>query len=90
MSFAASSENIRVDEGHILRASLRNVDGDLVDAELDLDQVLGNNYGPSQHHRSLIRTFQVIANTFQVNLSGEEMVLQYHRILPQRAILTSA
>ncbi|KAK1828814.1 CVNH domain-containing protein [Podospora conica] len=45
MSFHASAENIRVDDGHMLRAALRNGNGDLVDAELDLNSVLGNNDG---------------------------------------------
>jgi hypothetical protein len=46
MTFTQSAENIRLDEGHLLRASLRNMNGDLVDAEFDLDQVIGNNWGP--------------------------------------------
>jgi hypothetical protein len=45
MSFHSSAENVRVDEGHLLRAQLRNMEGNLVDAELNLDQVLGNNFG---------------------------------------------
>jgi hypothetical protein len=45
MSFTESAENVRVDEGHILRASLRNGEGNNVDAEIDLDQFLGNHSG---------------------------------------------
>ncbi|KAE9975381.1 hypothetical protein EG328_003220 [Venturia inaequalis] len=45
MSFALSAENVRVDDGHILRASLRNGNGDLVDAEIDLNQFVGNENG---------------------------------------------
>jgi CVNH domain len=45
MTFIKSAENVRVDEGHILRAQLRNVNGDLEDAEIDLDRFIGNNYG---------------------------------------------
>jgi hypothetical protein len=55
MSFHSSAENVRVDEGHLLRAQLRNMDGDMVDAELNLDEVLGNSFGkpltPSPSHR---------------------------------------
>ncbi|WQF86632.1 Putative cyanovirin-N [Colletotrichum destructivum] len=45
MSFHASAEDIRVDDGHILRARLFNGEGEAVDAELNLNDVLGNNNG---------------------------------------------
>ncbi|KAK0672151.1 Cyanovirin-N [Cercophora samala] len=45
MSFHLSAQNIRVDDGHILRAELQNGDGEWVEAELDLNTVLGNNDG---------------------------------------------
>jgi hypothetical protein len=45
MSFHASAEDIRVDDGHILRARLRNENGDMVDAEMDLNNHIGNNDG---------------------------------------------
>jgi hypothetical protein len=45
MSFHVSAENTRIDEGHLLRATLRKADGNFVDAELDLNQVIGNSYG---------------------------------------------
>jgi len=45
MSFHVSAENTRVDEGHLLRATLRKADGNFADAELDLNQVIGNSYG---------------------------------------------
>jgi hypothetical protein len=45
MSFHASAENIRVDDGHILRATLHNADGEQVEAEIDLDTILGNDNG---------------------------------------------
>jgi len=41
MTFQHSAENIRVDDGHILRASLRNGNGDLQDAEIDLNNHIG-------------------------------------------------
>ncbi|KAK4184014.1 cyanovirin-n family protein [Podospora australis] len=45
MSFHASAQNIRVDDGHILRATLDNGSGEWVDAEFDLNQAIGNNDG---------------------------------------------
>ncbi|RYP44602.1 hypothetical protein DL768_008951 [Monosporascus sp. mg162] len=44
MSFHISAEDITVD-GHILRARLRNEGGDNVDAEINLDDYIGNNDG---------------------------------------------
>ncbi|KAK1999382.1 CVNH domain-containing protein [Colletotrichum falcatum] len=45
MSFHVSAQDIRVDDGHILRARLNNSNGDAVDAEYDLNDCLGNNNG---------------------------------------------
>ncbi|KAG7284611.1 hypothetical protein NEMBOFW57_009216 [Staphylotrichum longicolle] len=45
MSFHSSAQDIRVDDGHILRARLRNGNGDEVDAEVDLNQFIGNSDG---------------------------------------------
>ena len=45
MSFALSAQETRVDDGHILRASLQAADGSWVDAELDLDNIIGNDDG---------------------------------------------
>lgn len=45
MSFHHSAEDIRIDDKHFLRASLRNENGDLVEAEFDLDTVIGNSEG---------------------------------------------
>lgn len=42
MTFHHSAEDIRVDDGHILRARLRTGDGEFRDAELDLNQHIGN------------------------------------------------
>ncbi|KAL1835988.1 hypothetical protein VTJ49DRAFT_5736 [Mycothermus thermophilus] len=43
--FHASASDIRVDDDHILRATLINADGEEVEAELDLNTVIGNNDG---------------------------------------------
>ncbi|KAF2641554.1 Cyanovirin-N [Massarina eburnea CBS 473.64] len=48
MSFHLSAEDIRVDDNHVLRARLRNVNGDFQDAEIDLNNHLGNNEGQIQ------------------------------------------
>jgi hypothetical protein len=45
MSFHASAQDIRVDDGHILRATLANADGEPVEAEFDLNSVIGNDNG---------------------------------------------
>ncbi|RYP82889.1 hypothetical protein DL770_005496 [Monosporascus sp. CRB-9-2] len=44
MSFHDSAADITVD-GHILKAQLRNEDGDNVEAEINLDDHIGNNDG---------------------------------------------
>ncbi|KAL4931695.1 CVNH domain-containing protein [Aspergillus undulatus] len=45
MSFHESAQNIRVEDGSRLVAELRNEGGEFVHAEIDLNQVLGNNDG---------------------------------------------
>ncbi|RYP09770.1 hypothetical protein DL765_008326 [Monosporascus sp. GIB2] len=45
MSFHISAEEIAVHDGHILRARLRNENGDMVDAEINLDNYVGNDNG---------------------------------------------
>ncbi|EGS22562.1 uncharacterized protein CTHT_0021100 [Thermochaetoides thermophila DSM 1495] len=47
MSFHISASNIRVEDGHILKATLFDADGNPVEAEFDLDNVIGNNDGKS-------------------------------------------
>ncbi|KAK3367414.1 cyanovirin-N family protein [Lasiosphaeria ovina] len=45
MSFHSSASEVRVDDGHILRARLDNGQGEQVDAELDLNTAVGNDNG---------------------------------------------
>ncbi|KAK4139589.1 Cyanovirin-N [Dichotomopilus funicola] len=45
MSFSGTAQNIRVDDGHLLRADLQSVDDEWKYAELDLNTVIGNNEG---------------------------------------------
>ncbi|GJC88971.1 cyanovirin-N [Colletotrichum liriopes] len=71
MSFHASAENIRVDDGHILRADLHNGDGDAVGAELDLNDVLGNDNGSFQWDGS---GFANSAEDIHFSLEGDDNV----------------
>lgn len=48
MSFQGSAEDISVDDNGVLHAKLFNASGDAVDAEFDLNTVLGNNDGNFQ------------------------------------------
>lgn len=45
MTFHYSAEDIRVDDGHILRARLQRGDGEWQDAEIDLNNHIGNDNG---------------------------------------------
>lgn len=42
MPFHHSAEDIRIDDGHVLRARLQRVDGEWNDAEIDLNNHIGN------------------------------------------------
>lgn len=50
MTFLDSAEDVRLDENRYLRARLRNVNGDMVDAELNLNDIIGNESGESPTH----------------------------------------
>ncbi|KAI9052069.1 hypothetical protein LZ554_004322 [Drepanopeziza brunnea f. sp. 'monogermtubi'] len=45
MSFHASAQDIRVEDNHILKATLTNAAGEPVEAELDLNDCIGNQDG---------------------------------------------
>ncbi|KAH6632867.1 Cyanovirin-N [Chaetomium tenue] len=45
MSFALSAQETRVEDGHMLRARLQKSDGEWVDAEINLNDFIGNNDG---------------------------------------------
>jgi hypothetical protein len=47
MSFHYSAQDIRVDDGHILRARLQRGDGEYNDAEIDLNNHIGADNGTS-------------------------------------------
>jgi hypothetical protein len=48
MSFHASATSIELEDGHILKATLRNSEDDEVESELDLNEIIGNNNGLSR------------------------------------------
>ncbi|KFA80691.1 hypothetical protein S40288_01754 [Stachybotrys chartarum IBT 40288] len=45
MPFHESAQNVTVEDGHVLRAELANVEGEHVEAEFDLNSCIGNNNG---------------------------------------------
>ena len=45
MSFHQSAVSFDLDDDHILKAVLRNEDGDEQESELDLNNIIGNNNG---------------------------------------------
>ncbi|KAI8940655.1 hypothetical protein NX059_001925 [Plenodomus lindquistii] len=45
MTFHYSAEDIRIDDGHILKARLQTADGEWNDAEIDLNNHIGNMDG---------------------------------------------
>lgn len=47
MSFHVSATNIELEDGHILKATLLNAEGEEVESELDLNEIVGNNNGTS-------------------------------------------
>ena len=47
MSFHASATSIDLGDGHILKATLLNAEGEEVESELDLNEIIGNNNGTS-------------------------------------------
>lgn len=59
MGFHYSAEDIRIDDGHLLRARLQRADGEWNDAEIDLNNHIGNDNGnahnpPAQSDHKLI------------------------------------
>jgi hypothetical protein len=57
MSFHYSAENIRVDDGHMLRARLQRADGEWNDSEIDLNNHIGNDNGTHTAVGSIQCTF---------------------------------
>lgn len=45
MTFLASAQDVRIEDDHILKGQLQNVEGEWEDAEIDLDQHIANENG---------------------------------------------
>lgn len=45
MSFHLTAEDIEIRDNHILVARLQNEEGEFVDADIDLNEHIGNNEG---------------------------------------------
>lgn len=45
MSFQASAQEIRLEKGHVLRASVKDKHGKWVNSEINLDNFIGNQDG---------------------------------------------
>ncbi|KAK4209742.1 Cyanovirin-N [Rhypophila decipiens] len=71
MSFHLSAVDIRLDDGHILRARLGNGEGEQVDAEFDLNTVIGNNDGNFEWGGS---DFSGSAEEISFSLEGDDSV----------------
>ncbi|KAL4784582.1 Cyanovirin-N [Aspergillus varians] len=71
MSFHESAQNIRIEDGHRLFADLRNEDGDFVEAEFDLNQILGNNDG---HFEWDANDFSSSAEDIELHIEGDDNV----------------
>lgn len=48
MSFHLTGQDIRVEDNHILIASLQNEEGDYIESSIDLNQFIGNDNGMLQ------------------------------------------
>ncbi|CAL3970195.1 unnamed protein product [Diplocarpon coronariae] len=68
MSFHASAQDIRVEENHILKATLFNADGESVEAELDLNSFIGNNNGTFEWEG---QAFTDSGENFSFSLEGD-------------------
>ncbi|TGO35626.1 hypothetical protein BHYA_0152g00250 [Botrytis hyacinthi] len=75
MSFHLSAEDIRIDDNHILRARLRNENGDWQDAEIDLNQHIGNEDGMI-HWDGVNFSHSAENVTFSIEGGGEVPVLR--------------
>ncbi|KAL4812973.1 Cyanovirin-N [Aspergillus spinulosporus] len=71
MSFHHSAQDIRVEDGHRLLAQLQKEDGEWVDAEFDLNQILGNNNG---HFEWDANNFSHSAEEITFGIEGVENV----------------
>jgi hypothetical protein len=71
MSFALSAQETRLDDGHILRARLQKADGEWVDAEINLNDVIGNDDGSFEWDGV---NFSESANNITFAIEGDDAV----------------
>ncbi|OHF00959.1 CVNH domain-containing protein [Colletotrichum orchidophilum] len=72
-NFHLSAQDTRVDDGHILRARLQNGNGDFVDAEINLNDFLGNDDGRFQWGG---QGFAQSAEDIRFDLEGDQPILR--------------
>jgi hypothetical protein len=65
MSFHASATSIDLEDGHILKATLRNSENDEVESELDLNEIIGNNNGLSHCLRCHFAVLMYLPGSFE-------------------------
>ncbi|KAI5458331.1 Cyanovirin-N [Mariannaea sp. PMI_226] len=71
MSFQHTAQNIYLQDGHILRARLEDFGGNWVDAEIDLNNYIGNNYGSFEWGGA---GFANSAESISLSLEGQDSV----------------
>ncbi|KAI1491517.1 Cyanovirin-N [Biscogniauxia mediterranea] len=67
MSFFTTSENIRLEDNHFLRARLKKVNGDWVESEINLNDFIGNNDG---HFAWDGKNFAQSAENIRISIEG--------------------
>lgn len=63
MSFHLTADDVRIEEGHFLRAMLRNDAGEMCFSEVDLDVHIGNDDGMCS---TVILTSSFILNSYDL------------------------
>ncbi|KAL2759968.1 hypothetical protein ACRALDRAFT_1073962 [Sodiomyces alcalophilus JCM 7366] len=71
MPFHESATDIRVEDGHVLHALLTNIEGEQVEAEMDLNDIIGNNNGSFEWGGS---GFADSAEDISFELEGDDSV----------------
>lgn len=73
-NFFATAQELRLEDGHFLRARLQRVDGEWVDAEINLNEHIGNENGMCSTSRPQLSPRQLLTHhclgSFQWNSSG--------------------
>lgn len=67
MSFHLTAEDIRIEDGHFIRANLRNEAGEMVFSEVDLNAHIGNENG---HFKWDSSNFSETAENIRFDIEG--------------------